>query len=136
MVKTRLLLILVGTVVLLFPTCLPTDENVNPDDPVAKFLGQWKVSEDCVRNSYVVTISQDPGNSSQVLLDNFASPGPGYDPAVGLVVGNTIHVTSQTIGEGWTVSGTGTYRNDNSIAWNYTLYIASSKYTCSATYTK
>ncbi len=134
--KTRIFLVLISLLALQMPACLPVDEDVDPDDPVAKFLGNWKVNETCNRLNYYVEIQQDPGNSSQVLLDNFGNPGTGYDPAVGLVVSNTIHVTAQTIGEGWTVSGTGTYLSNGTISWDYTLIIPPQENSCEATFSR
>ncbi len=115
---------------------LGIDDPVDPEDPRDKFLGEWKVNEDCLRMNYSVEITPDPGNSAQVLISNFGNPGPGYDPAVGLVTTNTIHVTSQTIGEGWTVSGKGTYQSDGSVLWDYSLLIGPTGMDCSAVYTR
>jgi hypothetical protein len=134
--KTWIILIMLSLLVSFIPACLPTDENVNPDDPVAKFLGDWKVNESCRRQNYNAEIQADPGNSAQVLIYNFGNPGPGYDPAVGLVVTNSLYVTSQTIGEGWTVSGKGTYQVDGTISWDYTLIIGASTFDCNATFSK
>jgi hypothetical protein len=134
--KAKVLLTLAGMMMLFFSTCVPIDEDVDPDDPVAKFLGVWKVNESCNRMNYDVQIQQDPGNSSQVLLDNFGNPGSGYDPAVGLVVSNTINVSAQNIGEGWTVSGKGTYQSNGTISWNYDLEIGPTEYDCTATFSK
>ncbi|MCK9400639.1 MAG: hypothetical protein M0Q51_11690 [Bacteroidales bacterium] len=134
--KTRVIIIMMGMLVLIMPACLPTDENVNPDDPVAKFLGDWKVNESCRRLNYNVEIQADPGNSAQVLIYNYGNTGPGYDPAVGLVVTNSVHVSSQTIGEGWTVSGKGTYQVDGTISWDYTLIIGPSEFSCNALFSK
>jgi len=134
--KSRVLLIIIGMLVLILPACLPTDENVNPDDPVTKFLGDWKVNESCRRLNYNVDIQADPGNSAQVLIYNYGNPGVGYDPAVGLVVTNIVHVSSQTIGEGWTVSGKGTYQVDGTISWDYTLIILASELDCNAIFSK
>jgi hypothetical protein len=134
--KTRILLIMLFLVTLLAPACLPPDDNVNPDDAITKFLGNWNVNESCGRANYSVDIQADPGNSAQVLLYNFGNPGPGYDPAVGLVVTNSIYVSSQTIGEGWTVSGQGTYHTNGTISWNYTLIISGIQYTCSANFAR
>jgi hypothetical protein len=132
--KTRILLLLIAIVALQMPACLPVDEDPNPDDPAAKFLGEWKVDESCTRGNYTVTITADPGNSSQVLLENFGNPGPGYDQAVGIVTTNSINVSSQTIGEGWTVSGKGTYQSDGTISWDYTLIIQPNELSCTAIY--
>jgi len=134
--KTRIFLLLIALVALQMPACLPVDEDLDPDDPIAKFLGVWKVTESCRRGNYDVTIKTDPGNSAQVLLENFGNPGPGYDPAVGLVVSNSIHVSSQTIGEGWTVSGKGTYQSNGTISWDYTLIILPNEFDCSATFSE
>lgn len=134
--KTRILLIMLSLAALLVPACLPPDDNVNPDDPVTKFLGEWNVNESCRRLNYTVEIEADPGNSAQVLIYNFGNPGPGYDPAVGLVVTSSVYVSSQTIGEGWTVSGKGTYQADGTISWDYTLIIEPSQFTCAAIFSK
>jgi hypothetical protein len=133
--KNRIILMLISLMALQMPACLP-EEDIDPDDPIEKFLGTWKVNESCNRMTYDVDIVQDPGNSAQVLLYNFGNPGAGYDPAVGLVTSNSIHIASQTIGEGWTVSGTGTYHNDGTISWDYTLIIGSSAFDCTATFSK
>ena len=117
------------------PACVPVDDT-NPDDPVTKFLGEWNVNESCRKLNYIVDIQQDPGNSAQVLIYNYGNPGPGYDPAVGLVVSNTIQVQPQTIGEGWTVSGNGTYMTNGTISWDYTLIIPPSQYDCSAAFSR
>jgi len=132
--KTRFFFLLLIIIITQAPSCIPVDEDINPDDPVDKFLGTWSVSESCRRGNYSVDISRDPSNSAQVLLDNFGNPGPGYDPAVGLVVSNSIHVYSQSIGEGWTVSGKGTYQSDGTIEWDFTLIIPPTTYECSATF--
>jgi len=88
--KTRIVLIMLSLVALFVPACLPPDDNVNPDDAITKFLGNWNVDESCRRLNYSVEIQADPGNTAQVLIYNFGNPGPGYDPAVGLVVTNSI----------------------------------------------
>ncbi len=111
-----------------------TEDNVNPTDARDKFLGTWSVSETCTRLDYDVVISLDPGNSSQVLVSNFAASGSNYDPAVALVTSNTIYVSSQTVGEGWSVNGTGTYQTNGTITWTYHLNITGTDYNCTAIY--
>ena len=134
----RITLLLVAALTMtLFQACIiEEDDDVNPTDPRTKFLGDWKVNEDCSRANYMTYIRLYPGNSTQVLIENFGNPGPGYDPAVGLVVSNTIKVSSQNIGEGWTVSGQGTYQQNGSILWNYSLIIGGYKENCSASYSR
>jgi hypothetical protein len=137
MIRKEYFLLPVLLLVMLFPACLPEDDDpVNPGDPRDKFLGTWKVNETCSRMNYTVQITPDPSNSSQVLISNFGNPGPGYDPAVAIVTSGTITVTSQTIGEGWTVSGTGSYLTNGTIDWDYTLVIGPSVMDCTALYTK
>ena len=132
-----ILLIFTALTMTIFQACvIEDDDDVNPVDARAKFLGEWKVNEDCTRANYMTEIRFDPGNSTQVLIDNFGNPGPGYDPAVGLVVSNTIKVSSQNIGQGWTVSGQGTYRSDGSVDWTYTLVIGGFTESCTAIYTR
>lgn len=117
-------------------SCEIVDDDPDPTDPVQKFLGTWKVSETCTRMNYTVQISPDPGNTAQVLIYNFGNPGPGYNPAVGLVVSNTIYVQSQTIGEGWTVSGQGTYQSGGSMSWTYALIIGPGQLDCNSVFTR
>lgn len=131
----RILMLLAIVLVMGFAGCLPSDDDDPYTDPRDKFVATWKVAESCTRGNYSSTISLDPLNSSQVLISNFGNPGPGYDPAVGLVVGSTIFVSTQTIGEGWTVSGEGAYHSlTNTISWTYELDIAGSGMTCTAEY--
>lgn len=113
-----------------------TDQNTNPGsgDPREKFLGSWKVTETCSRMNYNVTISDDPQNSAQVLIENFGNPGTGYAPAVALVTGNSIYVSNQTIGSGWSVSGSGTMNDSGRIDWSYSLVINGNTQSCSAFY--
>ena len=134
--KTRIFLILIGLLALQMTSCLPEDEDPYYENPEDKFLGVWKVNESCNRMTYDVEIVDDPDHSSQVLIYNFGNPGPDYDPVVGIVVSNTIYVESQTIGEGWTVSGEGNYYGlfPGKISWEYSLIIPPNEYNCTATY--
>lgn len=115
---------------------LVEDDDLYPADPLEKFLGNWKVNETCQRATYTVNITPDPGNSAQVLIYNFGNTGPGYSPAVGLVVGNTVNVFTQTIGEGWTANGKGTYQSNGTLSWDYSLIIGPSRLECTATFSR
>lgn len=119
---------------LFFISC-ETDDPLPEADPRDQYLGLWTVAEECNRLSYDVNVSYDPGNSSQVLIENFANPGPGYVPVVALVAGKNIYVAEQTVGENWTVAGDGVY-SGGAINWTYTLKIGGNLLNCSATYTK
>lgn len=126
------------SVVIMISSCNLTEDNDDDDviDPRTKFLGVWSVNETCNKRIYSVTISEDPKNSSRVLIEDFADPGFG-DPAYGIVAGNKITLDpSFKIGDNWTVSGTGTYISDKRLEWNYSLIIAGSEQSCSAVYTK
>jgi hypothetical protein len=133
--KNQASLLLVLILVLSIPACLPEDDGIDTGDPVTKFLGTWNYSETCRKSAYSIEIIPDPGNSAQVLIKNFCNPGWEYDPAVGVVSSNYIHVYPQTIGEGWTVDGKGTYQSNGNITWEYTLIIPPNEFTCSATST-
>ncbi len=130
-------IISLAVLLLMIAGCM-TDQTTNPNssDPRDKFLGDWKVTETCSRMNYNVNISYDPQNSAQVLITNFGNPGSGYSPAVALVTGNTIYVSSQTIGSGWSVSGSGTMNDSGKINWSYDLVINGSGQSCTATYSR
>jgi len=101
---------------LAFGACAPVDDgDLNPVD---KFIGTWNVSDQGTRLNYQVVISANPLNSSEVLLRNFADLG---NTAVGLVVGNSLVLDSQSLGGNYTVSGSGNYISDTRLAFNYQL---------------
>jgi len=135
MKTVKLLALIIALALFCFPSCeIIDDDDLNPADPREKFLGSWKVNETCQRATYSVNVTADPGNSAQVLIYNFGNTGPGYTPAIGLIVGSKVNVFSQTIGEDWTVNGNGTYQSNGTISWTYTLVIGVSQLECSATY--
>lgn len=135
--KSGIIIILILTLAAFYQGCTIGEEDVvNPTDPRSKFLGTWKVNEDCSRANYTILITADPGNSTQVFIENFGNPGAGYDPAVGLVVSNTLLVSTQNIGEGWTVSGEGKYQANGTMNWTYSLIISGNKMDCSAICTR
>jgi hypothetical protein len=133
--KTHAALSVIFIFMALFFAACETDDPIVETDERDKFLGLWSVAEDCNRLNYDVNVSYDPGNSAQVLISNFANPGPGYDPVVALVADDNIIVPEQQVGENWTVSGDGTYQN-GTVNWNYTLKIGGNLLTCSAVYSK
>ena len=104
------------TVVLLFNSCAPTDDNEL--NPITKFIGTWSVNDQAARLNYEVTIDYNPLNSAEVLLKNFADLG---NSAVGLVVGNTIVIDNQVLSGDNSVSGSGSYINQNKLSFNYQL---------------
>ncbi|MDZ7742067.1 MAG: hypothetical protein U5Q03_10030 [Bacteroidota bacterium] len=114
------------------------DDDPEPADPRAKFIGSWGVNETCSKGIYSVQISEDPDNSSQVHIKNFANPGFEVgDPAVGLVINDVIKLDpNQKIGDGWTVDGQGKLINDKRMEWEYELYISGGKDECTAVYAR
>lgn len=121
-VKSIFLVLLVLLTVPLFQSC-ELDEAIDPDDddPAAIFLGSWSVSDNATKLNYTVSIQKNPNNSTEVLIQNFAGSG---DQARALVTGKTLTLTSSNIGNNWSISGSGVYKNDSRIDFNYSLTIA------------
>ncbi len=116
--RNQIISVFVGAVfvLLFFGSCIPDDNNdLNPTD---KFLGTWSVSDQALRINYQVDIAYNPLNSSEVLLSNFADLG---QVAVGLVVGNSIVIESQTLSNSYSVTGTGSFVNESKLNFNYEL---------------
>ena len=118
-------------------SCNPDDDVfVDPGNDRDKFFGSWTVNESCFKSNYTVIISADPGNSAQVLLSNFGNPGPNYEAAIGIVAGRKIIVTTQIIGDGWSINGIGDLDDNDNIIWTYTLVIAGNSLSCSSEFTR
>jgi len=92
--------------------------DTNQDDPIDKFLGTWSVSDQPARINYTVTIVKNPSQSANVLLNNFADMG---ESANGLVVGNTIVIDNQDIGNDFLCNGTGTSKSANRLEFIFVL---------------
>ena len=127
------LLALLTLMVFQFTACVDDNDINNPADARAKFLGKWTVDESCVRLDYEAVIIADPSNDARVLIQNFALTGPGYEPAYGTVSGNVITLPLQTIGDNWTVKGTGTWQGGG-ILWSYYIEIGANGSNCEANY--
>jgi len=112
-VKTTLFL----AFLLVFQACAVEDDN-NTADPIDKFLGTWNVSDQPGRINYTVSIVKNPSQSVNVLLNNFADMG---ESANGLVVGNTIVIDKQDVGNDFQSNGTGTYESANQLVFIYIL---------------
>ena len=120
--KKSLYLLMFFLTVFMFHSCeLDEDIDPNADDPAAIFLGSWSVSDNATKLNYTVSIQRNPGNSTEVLIQNFAGSG---DQARALVTGRTLTLTSSIIGNNWRVSGSGNYKNSSRIDFNYSLTIA------------
>ena len=105
-------------------------------DPRTKFLGEWGVNDEtCNKGRYMVAISVDPSNSSQVLLFNFGFSQASV-PDTALIAGNTITLPTQMNSEKWRISGIGKYQDQDMIEWTYSLLISGDLQSCTATYVK
>jgi hypothetical protein len=118
----KLIIILLALLLPVFPSC-ELDEDGDPSgDLREKFTGTWRFNESEVKSTlafYNVLISIDPGNSSQVLLRNFANIG-NFHSAYGIVTTNRITIPQQTIAS-LVVSGTGNLINNSRMEWTYSV---------------
>lgn len=114
--------------ILLLATAVFTSCTLEEDlDPISgdardKFTDTWMFFEnEAVRAaSYSVTISNDPGNSSQVLLKNFGNMGHAYS-AYGIVTTSRIEVPSQEIYSGIIIEGSGRLISSDEMEWEYSI---------------
>jgi len=112
----------------LMVSCEPDDTLDNdPSDIRNEYVGVWRFTESGYwksgqLQSYIVTISLDPDNSSQVLLENFGNPGLSQSNTVtGIVTTNQIVVSSQTLTNGWIVEGSGKKASGGKMDWSYSI---------------
>jgi hypothetical protein len=111
-------------------------------DVRAKIEGQWSCDETSeiyksTAEIFSVYISSDEDDSTKVLIDNFYELG--YDVSVVATVSNrNLYLDSQTVGNGYTIIGSGTISsNYNEIQWNYSVEDGSGQVdNVTATYTK
>lgn len=113
----------------LFSACVPEDD-VEPGDLRDKFTGTWRFTETQISKSpdaisFTVTITNDPDNSSQVLLRNFAQLGGLYAP-YGIVTSSRITIPTQDL-DGFVISGSGTLTGPNNMDWEYTTIAGGDK---------
>lgn len=102
--------------ILLITSCTDTPEDGG--DNIQKYVGVWNVNDQSARINYTVTITQNPSNSSEILMNNFAGLG---GTAIVLVIDNYLAIDSQTISTDYKVSGTGSYINSNKLIINFNL---------------
>jgi hypothetical protein len=119
--------------------CNPNDPST-PDntDPRDKFVGSWLCNESSHLNgasSFTVTISNNPSNSSQILIANFYQLGTSQK-VYGVVAGSNVSIPSQTLSS-VTIKGDGSIASNNTkINWNYIADDGADKDTCTAVYSK
>jgi hypothetical protein len=122
-----------------FTSCETDDPlDTNPDDARNAYVGVWRFNETGklksgkdITISYIVSISLDQDNSSQIILNNLGSSGQNF---IGLVTSNQVVVTSQTI-NGITVEGSGENAGTGKMNWSYSITVGGDQtyYTAVAT---
>lgn len=139
----RLFLLIAAVASMIYTGCEPVDEEPTGDDPRDPFIGVWQFAESSSfkstdGQSYIVTISKDPANSIQVIIENFGNPGSESISVTGIVTSNQIIVSSQNLSNGWVVAGSGEVTNVNktTMAWTYSIIAGGDKDFYSATATK
>lgn len=114
--------------------CSTADDDPDAGDSRDKYLGEWQVTETNSRLNYRVTITKDPMNSSNIVLDNFADSGT---KATGLVIDNNVEMPEQTIGENWTLKNASGSRDAvNLLTFRFDLVIDGNTTNHNATFTK
>jgi hypothetical protein len=109
---------------------IPEDPDV---DPREKFTGFWSVKEESQGSiqNYGSTVTNDPGNTSRVLIGNIFNLN---EPVAALVAGNSLTLENSTI-SGFEINGTGIY-SGGSFILNYTSNDGSGARQVKATYTR
>ncbi|NTW33189.1 MAG: hypothetical protein HGB12_11295 [Bacteroidetes bacterium] len=123
-------------------SCQP-DNNSNTPQPTGdtrdKFVDTWSCQEQSKLNgnsSFMVNISLNSNNSSQINISNFYQLGASYK-VYGIVADNSVTLPNQTV-NGFTVkSGSGNITNNNNqITWNYVIDDGADLDTCTAVFSK
>jgi hypothetical protein len=126
MKKTFLFFMLIAAFAsVLYSGCEPVDEDTS-GDPRDQYVGEWQFIESfksTESQSYLVTISLDPNNSSQVIIGNLGNPGDQDITVKGTVTSGKIIVSSQNMGNGWVIEGAGQMNNvaKTSMLWTYSI---------------
>jgi len=112
----------------LFTSCEPVENSDTSDDARDAFTGIWRFLESQTlkstdAQSYIVNITKDPADSSQVFIENFGNPGVNDIAATGKVSANQIVISTQSLSNGWTVEGSGKMSNvaGTEMKWTYTI---------------
>jgi len=116
MKRKLLVLVLIVFGLFIMQSCAVTSDDEGDD--IEKYVGTWNVSDNASRLNYNVTITANPSNSAEILLNNFADLNSS---AIGLVVGNSVVLDNQSLGSGYTVSGSGSYVNSGKLEFNFLL---------------
>ena len=112
--------------------CEPVDDNSLSDDSRDAYVGEWDMSESfksTLAQSYIITISKDPNNSSQVIIGNLGNPGSQDITVKGIVTLGKVIVSSQTMSNKWVIEGAGAFSNvaKTTMSWTYTITAGGNK---------
>jgi hypothetical protein len=126
-----LILLSLGFTSLFFIGCEPLDEN-STDVTREDYVGKWLFNESfksTESQSYIVTITLDPNNSSQVIIDNLGNPGSQGITVKGTVTSGQLVVSKQNMSNGWTIEGAGQMSNTSysSMSWTYSIWAGGNK---------
>jgi len=135
-----LLFLLLGALTtVLYSGCEPVDEDTT-GDPRDPYLGEWGMIESfksTEAQSYIITITLDPNNSSQVIIGNLGNPGDQDITVKGTVTSGQLVVSKQNMSNGWAIEGAGSFTNvaKTSMSWTYSIWAGGNKddYTATAT---
>jgi hypothetical protein len=118
--------------VILLSSCTLEDPTELIDDRDA-FIGTWNVVESCTKDYYQVNITKDPGNSSQVTIQNFWNIPNCSNPPYAIIAGSSIVIPSQSIcSDNFEVGGSGSM-SKSKINLTFTVNDGADLYTCTAT---
>lgn len=122
----RILLVLSLISISCFYACETDDTGDDTTDPRDEFVGVWRFTEtptkkSALSQSYIVTMSKDESNSSQLLLENLCNPGVSGSDAVGILTISTIMVTNQTLPNSWVIEGSGKKTGTGLMSWTYSI---------------
>ena len=116
-------------------SCLPSDSD---DDEIEKdvaslYIGTWNVYEPDKKLNYKVTIDRHENSYTEIILQNFADLGGSV---IGSCTETTFTISTQDIGENYSVEGVGHYVDKNKLTVNYSLSDGIDLETYEATFTK
>ena len=130
------------SLVLILSSCQKDNTTTTTDDPRSKFIGTWTCRETCIVNgqssgapqTFTITISNNPANSSQILISNFNLLG-ATTKAIAIVSDYNLVFPQQNISAFQIISGNGTMDakgalinmsysiNDGAQIYNYTAVL-------------
>ena len=131
---------MIGLLLLCFGIISCESDTTEPDvtDSRSNYIGIWTVNENWTKLTYEVSVTEDPGSTNGVFIENFAASGGGVLTRA-VVSGNSISISPlpQTLSTGWKIEqGSGTLQGTTRINWNYVFNDEANTYNAVAVYTK